>query len=92
MNERDRRRIEQLRADRMAVRDAAGVVRSAPELQSWPGLHTARRAEELGDLLDGLAEHLHTLDEQIRSHVVRVCTETLGRPMDNPTTRRTRRR
>lgn len=91
MNERDRRRIEQLRADRMTVRDAAGVVRSAPE-QRWSGLHTARRADELGDLLDGLAEHLHTLDDQTRSHIVRVCAETLGRPMDDPATRRTRRR
>jgi hypothetical protein len=70
----------------------AAVVRAAPAAGRWAVLSEPVAAELLGSFLDSAAEHLDVMDGQLRAHVVRVAAELVGRPMDQPTIRRTRRR
>lgn len=91
MNERERRRIEQLRADERAVRAAAGWVRGAVD-GDLAALSLPHVAAGCAELLDVLADDLAGLPEPVRVHTVRVSRELTGDPMDRPTVRRTRRR
>ncbi|MDN5920258.1 MAG: hypothetical protein L0I76_35040 [Pseudonocardia sp.] len=91
MNERERRRVEQLRADERAVPAAAEWVRGAAD-GDLAALSLPHVAAGCGQLLDVLAEGLEGLPEPVRVHTVRVSRELTGDPMDRPTVRRTRRR
>lgn len=92
MNERDRRAADRLRVEQTTVRDAAGVIRSAPELHNWAGLDRPEIADPLASLLDLLSEHLATMDAQSRQHVVSVAYDCVGQPMQQSMIRRTRKR
>ena len=92
MNQRERRALEQLRVDQAVVREAAAVVRAAPTAQRWAVLSEPVAAELLATALELMADWLDVMDGQLRAHVVRVAGELVGRPMDRPTVRRTRRR
>lgn len=91
VTERDRRRIEALRADQATVREAAQWVRDQAG-GNVAALSDPRTAELGGELLELMADELAGMPDSVRGHTVRVCRDLLGRPMDRPTVRRTRRR
>ncbi len=92
MNEREYRRLDQLRADQTVIRAAAEQVRGEPARGTTAALSEPHVAECCGELLDLFAENLDRLDDQLRRHIARVARELTGAPMDEPTRRRTRRR
>ncbi|MCO7196631.1 hypothetical protein [Pseudonocardia sp. McavD-2-B] len=92
MNERDRRAADRLRVEQTTVRDAAGVIRSAPELHTWAGLDRAELADPLAALLELLAGNLAAMDPHTRDHIVNVAYDCVGQPMQQARIRRSRRR
>ncbi|GAA2850200.1 hypothetical protein GCM10010472_04070 [Pseudonocardia halophobica] len=88
MNERQLRAIEKLRADQAIVSATADRVRGG----LLPMPDPERYRQPLGELLDALAEHLPHVDPPVREHAVRVCRNAFGDRMDQPGTRRSRRR
>ena len=91
MNQRQLEQTELLRAEQAALRAAAAWVRDQAGA-TMAGLTEDRVASACGAVLDLLSEKLDTLPAQVRRHTVRIARELTGDPMDQPTTRRTRRR
>ena len=59
---------------------------------TYTGLSHPEHAYGLASVLELLAIRMADLDPVVRAHVVRVCRELVGDPMDRPAVRRTRRR
>lgn len=92
MYSHDRRRRDALRADRDAVLAAAVWLRHEAVQEQYAGLQHPERAYALASVLELVATRMASLDPPVRAHVVRVCRELVGNPMDRPAVRRTRRR
>lgn len=89
MNQRDRRRVEQLRGDRADVAAAAAWAQAQTD-GDLAALSDPRVAAACGSLLGFLAENLDIIPDDIRRHTGRIARELIGQPMDRPTVRRTR--
>jgi hypothetical protein len=90
--ERERRRIEAIRADQELLRRSAAWLRSAAIQCGYAGLQHQHVAFGHTLILDELAAHLPELPEGVRWQAVESCRVMLGEPMAAPTIRRTRRR
>ena len=91
MNAQERRRLDTLRADRDTITRAAEWLRTSPDRSHLAGLNQGAYAAGMAELLDALAAQLDQ-NPRLREHAVRVCRNLLGDRMDEPRTRRTRRR
>lgn len=78
MNQTERRRFEQLQADRRAVERAAAWLRERAWHEQYAGLHDKDRAFQLASLLDVLMWQLDRVDPAVRSEAVRVSRWLLG--------------
>lgn len=92
MHSHERHRRDALREDREAVLAAAVWLRHEAVQHQYAGLRAPEHAYALASVLELLATRMADLDPPVRTHVVRVCRELVGDPMDRPSVRRTRRR
>jgi hypothetical protein len=79
-------------ADRELYARAAAWLRDDPVRRRTAGLWSDRVGHALADLLDALSENVAGLDPGVRHQTRQACRTVVGEPMENPTTRRSRRR
>ena len=75
-----RRRYEQLKADRTIVEQAAAHLRRQAILAGYAGVEHKHVAFALALILDELARHYRDLDEQLRGRILDGCRSMLGGP------------
>ena len=76
-----RRRYEQLNADRGVVEQAAAHLRHRAILDGHAGLEHKEAAFALALILDELARHLRDLNDALRQWVIESAQQLLGRAM-----------
>jgi hypothetical protein len=78
VHERDRRRVEQDRADRQVIEQAAAQLRHGAIVAGYAGLPGKHYAFGLALLLDELALHLRDLTPEVRVQTMRGVRMLLG--------------
>jgi hypothetical protein len=78
VNAAERRRWEQLKADRHDIGRAAAWLRQRAWQEQYAGLHDKDRAFMLAGLLDTLALQLDRVDSAVRRDAVFACRWLLG--------------
>ena len=77
-DERDRRRVEQDRADRQVIEQAAAELRSGAIRAGYAGVEHKHVAFALALVLDELARHVRDLTPAVRTQAVRGARMLLG--------------
>lgn len=78
LNATERRRWEQLQADRQAIDTAAAWLRARAIQDGYAGLHDEDRAFQLAMLLDTLSLQLDRIPPGVRAETVRVSGWLVG--------------
>jgi hypothetical protein len=77
-DERDRRRVEQDRADRQVIEQAAARLRQGAIRAVYAGAEHKHVAFALALVLDELARHVRDLRPEVRAQAVRAARVLLG--------------
>ena len=77
-DERDRSQVEQDRADRQVIEQAAAQLRQGAIRAGYAGMEHKHFTFGLASILDELARHWRDLDEQLRGRVLDGCRSVLG--------------
>lgn len=78
VNQTDRRRFDQLQADRNVIDTAAAWLREQAWLEQYAGLHDKDRAFMLAAVLDSVSVQLDRIPDGLRREVVRSARWLLG--------------
>jgi len=78
VHEQDRQRVEQDRADRQVIEQAAEQLRTGAIQAAYGGLEHKHFAFALALVLDELARHWRDLEVQLRVTVLAGCRQILG--------------
>jgi hypothetical protein len=80
-DEQDRRRVEQDRADRQLIEQAAATLRTGAIRAGYAGMEHKHLAFALALVLDELARHVRDLRPEVRAQVVHGARAVLGETM-----------